>query len=233
MKTRYSTCSTARSRSVRSVPAGRLKSDPVSLIVCLARLIRCAIVASGTPKAAAICAVDSPPTARRVSAIWLGADSSGWQQPNSRASESSRSVGFGVGRGAEQFRLRGGHRDQFLPVPPRLLAADLVHQAPRADRDQPAARVLRDPVGWPLQGRREQRLLAGVLAQVKLPVPAHQRAEDLRRQFPQQVLDAPVAGHRSGLASCRTGQNSTGSTSAHGMSAAICSARSSLSQSSR
>ena len=59
-------------------------------MVCLARLIRCAIVASGTPNAAAICAVDRPPTARSVSAIWLGEDRSGWQQPNSRASESSR-----------------------------------------------------------------------------------------------------------------------------------------------
>ncbi len=87
--------------------------------------------------------------------------------------------------------------------------------------------------GRPLYGRREQRLLAGVLAQVKLPIAAHQRAEDLRCQLPQQVLDAPVSGHRSGLASCGTGQNSTGSTSAHGMSAAIASARSSLSQSSR
>src|SRR5690348_8278161 len=61
-------------------------------MACLARLIRCAIVASGTPNAAAICAVDRPPTARRVSAIWLGADRSGWQQPNSSASESSRSA---------------------------------------------------------------------------------------------------------------------------------------------
>ena len=49
--------------------------------------------------------------------------------------------------------------------------------------------------------------------------------------YPQYYI--PVAGHTSGLASCGTGQNSTGSTSAHGMSAAICSARSSLSQSSR
>ena len=140
---------------------------------------------------------------------------------------------LGIGRTAEQFGLRGGHRDQFLPGPPRRLAAYLVHQTARADRDQPAARVLRDPVGRPLHGRREQRLLAGVLTQVELPVPAHEHAEDLRCEFPQQVLDGPVAGHRSGLASCSTGQNSTGSTSAHGMSAAICSARSSLSQSSR
>ena len=34
-----------------------LKSDPAWMIVCLARLIRWAMVASGTPNAAAICAV--------------------------------------------------------------------------------------------------------------------------------------------------------------------------------
>ena len=62
---------------MRSAPDGKLKSEPFSLIVCLARLIRWAMVVSGTPNAAAICAVDSPPKARRVSAIWLGADSSG------------------------------------------------------------------------------------------------------------------------------------------------------------
>ena len=70
LNTRYSTCSTARSRSSRSGPTGKSSTTrPNSLIVCLARLIRCAIVASGTPNAAAICAVDSPPTARSVSAI--------------------------------------------------------------------------------------------------------------------------------------------------------------------
>ena len=89
------------------------------------------------------------------------------------------------------------------------------------------------PPARPLQRRGQQRLLAGVLAQVKLPVPPNQRAEDLRRQLPQQVLDARPSGQRSDLASCSTGQNSTGSTSAHGISAAISSARSSLSQSSR
>ena len=41
----------------------------LSRMVCLARLIRCAMVASGTRKAAAICAVVRPPTARSVSAI--------------------------------------------------------------------------------------------------------------------------------------------------------------------
>src|SRR5690348_3097002 len=40
-------------------------------MVCLARLIRCAIVASGTRNASAISCVVNPPTARNVSAIAL------------------------------------------------------------------------------------------------------------------------------------------------------------------
>src|SRR5689334_14194303 len=149
------------------------------------------------------------------------------------------SVGvFGVGRGTEQFGRRGGYRELFLAGPSRLLAAYLVRQPPRRDRDQPSARVVREPARRPLLRGREQGFLGGVLAQVELPVPAYQRGKDLRREFPEQAFDvAPVrgrgSGQRSGLASCRIGQISTGSTSAKGMSAAIWCARSSLSQSSR
>ena len=59
---------------------------------CLARLMRWAIVASGTRNAAAISAVVRPPTARRVRAICDGAVSAGWQHRKSRASSSSGSV---------------------------------------------------------------------------------------------------------------------------------------------
>src|SRR5439155_26884529 len=41
----------------------------------------------------------------------------------------------------------------------------------------------------PVQGRREQRLLNGVLGGGEVAVPANERAEDLRRQLAQQVLD--------------------------------------------
>ena len=50
------------------------------------------------------------------------------------------------------------------------------------DGDQPAPRVVRDPVGRPLRGGGEQRLLHRVLAGVELAVAADQRAEDLRRE---------------------------------------------------
>ena len=58
-------------------------------MLCLARLIRCAIVASGTRNALAISAVVKPPTARNVRAIADDGVSAGWQHMNSRMSVSS------------------------------------------------------------------------------------------------------------------------------------------------
>ena len=46
-------------------------------MLCFARLIRCAIVASGTRKALAISAVVKPPTARSVSAMAEAVESAG------------------------------------------------------------------------------------------------------------------------------------------------------------
>ena len=51
---RYRTCRTASSRAARSPFSGCPNGTPDILIVCLARLIRCAIVASGTMNARAI-----------------------------------------------------------------------------------------------------------------------------------------------------------------------------------
>jgi len=86
-----------------------------------------------------------------------------------------------------------------------------------------------------LYGGGEQGFLGSILAQVELAVsvPAEQRGEDLRRELAQQVLGCAWAGQKSDFDSCGTGQSSTGSWSANGMSAAISSARSSLSTSSR
>ena len=46
-------------------------------------------------------------------------------------------------------------------------------------------------------GGGEQRLLDGVLGGVEVAVPARERAEDLRRQLAQQVLDAGGSVQRS------------------------------------
>ena len=65
------------SRAGRSSGPGISNRAPLALMASLARLIRWAMVASGTRNAAAIWAVPRPPTARNVSAIWLGPESAG------------------------------------------------------------------------------------------------------------------------------------------------------------
>src|ERR1700724_2069242 len=61
-------------------------------MLCFARLIRCAIVASGTRNALAISAVVKPPTARRVRAIAEDEVRAGWQHMNNKISVSSGSM---------------------------------------------------------------------------------------------------------------------------------------------
>ena len=51
-----------------------------------------------------------------------------------------------------------------LSLAPGTLAADLVDQPPRGDGDQPGPGVLRYPLGRPVHGGGQQRLLHGVLA---------------------------------------------------------------------
>ena len=83
----------------------------------------------------------------------------------------------------------------------------------------------------PLHRGRQQRLLDRVLAGVELPVPAHEHAEDLRREVAQQVLDALAGAHISNPASAITGRTSTPAYRASGICAASSWARSMLSQS--
>ena len=77
-----------------------MNGAPESRIVAFARLIRWAIVDSGTKNARAISAVVSPPTARSVSASCDAADSAGWQQRKSSVSVSSSSGARSSGDGA-------------------------------------------------------------------------------------------------------------------------------------
>ena len=93
------------------------------------------------------------------------------------------------------------------------------------------------PVDRPLLRRREQRLLHRVLAGVELAVPAHEHAEDLRRELAQQIPDDSIRAHRQTSAPAL---NITARTSmarpsmpASGIIAASSSARSSFSTSIR
>ena len=96
----------------------------------LARLIRCAIVASATRNAFAISAVVSPPTARSVSGIADAGVSAGWQHMNSTAASRPRSDELGAG---------GCSRRPQLSLHARPVAAPLVDQPPRR-RSGPASR---------------------------------------------------------------------------------------------
>jgi hypothetical protein len=87
---------------------------------------------------------------------------------------------------ARQFKSRCG----LLPTMPGALAAPCIHQTSGGDGDEPRPRAVRHSRLWPLQRRREQCLLHGVLAGVELTVASHEYAEDLRRELAQQILDA-------------------------------------------
>ena len=107
-------------------------------------------------------------------------------------------VGRRVGPGGQAVAGRDLPGSGLLPALPGLLRAQEVGQPTGGDGDQPAAWTGGDSVGRPLARGGEQRLLDGVLGEVEMPVSSCQRAEDLRREVAQQVLDpGPWLGHIS------------------------------------
>ena len=133
---------TAAARRAR--PVGASRSRPRRGSVCLARLMRWAIVASGTRKAAAISAVVRPPTARNVRATWDGGVSAGWQHRNSSRSESS--VRGGSSSGAPLDASGSAPAVTTTSRRRRAAAAQLVRQPAPGDRQQPRPRVRRNAV---------------------------------------------------------------------------------------
>ena len=77
-----------------------------------------------------------------------------------------------------------------------LVAPQEVDEPPSDDRDQPTTRIVGDAVAGPLVGGCDERLLHRILGRGEVPVTAHNRAKNLRRQMAQQVLDART-GRRS------------------------------------
>ena len=84
--------------------------------------------------------------------------------------------------------------DLQLAIRPCLLAPALVDEPPAGRPLQPRPRVLRDAFARPMIGRRDQRLLDGVLGRVEVARLASERADDLRRKVAQQVLDVGGIG---------------------------------------
>ena len=232
LKIRYNTCSTTRSRSVRSDSGGSVNAPPPVLIVCLARLMRCAIVASGTRKAAAIWAVVRPPTARKVERELRRRRQGGMAaQEEQRQRVVALGEELGVRRRRDERVGRDARRGPAFAAPPRVRAPELVGEAARCHRDQPRAWLLRHPLGRPLPRGGEQRFLGRILAGVELAVAAHERSEDLRRQFPKQILDARVGAHISSPPAFMSGRTSIAVYHASGICDARSLARSTVSQS--
>ena len=94
----------------RSLAVGSSKGMSEFLMVCLARLMRWAMVGSGTRNAWAISAVVKPPTARKVSAIAEALLNAAWQHMKRSASVSSSpgSIAESIGsvRGPDPGRPR-------------------------------------------------------------------------------------------------------------------------------
>ncbi len=157
-------------------------------MLCLARLMRCAMVASGTRNAWAISAVVKPPTARRVSAIAEGGVSAGWHDMNSSSNVSSCSSGASrSGR-----RHHGAVMERAFGFTARAcaLAAHVIGPAPHRDLDQPAARMRRHAVLRPSQRRGDQRFLHRIFGSGEVAAKTPQDgAEHLRRERAQQGLD--------------------------------------------
>jgi len=93
-----------------------------------------------------------------------------------------------IGVRSRRWGVRVEPEDRLLAAAPGLLGAQQVGEAAGGHGDEPRARVPRRVVR-PLPRGGQQRLLHGVLGGVEVPVAAHHRAEDLRRQLAQQVLD--------------------------------------------
>ena len=109
----------------------------------------------------------------------------------SSVSASASSV-CGRSRDDECLGREQGRSGRLAPVTGDV-AAQLVREAARGDRHEPAARVVGNAVRGPLDRGGEERLLDRVLGGVERAEAPDQRTEDLRRELAQQALDVGVA----------------------------------------
>ena len=175
-------------------------------MLCFARLIRCAIVASGTRNA--LRDLGGRQAADRAQ---RQRDRRRRRQRGMAAHEEQdeRVVLLGVASSsaaARSARSACTRPTTSLAPAARDLAADVIGHAPRRDLDQPAARVVGHALARPLLRRGDQRLLHRVLGRGEVAEAPDDRAEHLRRELAQQVLgrgrpaaaaSQPVVGRRA------------------------------------
>ena len=149
------------------------------------------MVSSLTRNARAISGVDSPPSARRVSATRASGASAGWQQRkiSSRRSSGTTVTGTSAGCGSSAELLGEG-----------AVAAEPVDGPVAAGRHQPRPRVVRRSVDRPAAGGDRERLLCGVLGDVDVAAEADQRGDHARplgaEDLVEQVRRPRPAGPR-------------------------------------
>src|SRR5581483_4539059 len=97
--------------------------------------------------------------------------------------------------------------DELLAHAPRGLRAHLVGDPARRDANDPPDGALRHALLRPLQRRREERLLNGVLAGGKIAITANDRDEHARCEFAQErrieshhVFGGPAITWRTSIA---------------------------------
>jgi hypothetical protein len=76
----------------------------------------------------------------------------------------------------------------FLELP---VAADPIDRPVASGRDEPGARVVRDPVLGPALGCDRERLLSGLLGEVEAAEEADQAGEDAAPLLPEDLVEDP------------------------------------------
>ena len=156
-------------------------------ILRFARVIRCAIVVSGTRNAAAISATVSPPSSRSVRATRASGASAGWQQVKISRSRSSSTGPVGSwGSGSciiSACRCLSSRRDSRRIRSMARLPAVVVSQPPGLGGMPSVA---------PLLQRHHQRLAGGVLGDVEVAEPARQGRHHAAELVAEDPLDRGV-----------------------------------------
>ena len=157
-----------------------------ALIVCFARLMRCAIVLSGTRKALAI------------SAVVKSADGAQGERDGRRMGQRGMTTHEQQDERVIPLRRSGiaeprpGIGDEGRAASSRGRAwpcrCGKIRHAACGHVNQPSARVVGHPFLRPLHARGDERLLHRVFGGGKILEAADGRAENLRRELAQQIL---------------------------------------------